>query len=96
MPPLSAQGRYIIVDDICDGGGTFNLLATAFATDPVGRFSMLEMFVSHGIFSKGIDAISPTIKKIVTTDSWCQLPSDDRLTVLPLSPLFAILGEKNV
>lgn len=86
MPSLTKQGRYLIVDDICDGGGTFNLLAAAFESDPVGKYSRLELFVSHGIFSKGLDAISPTITHITTTNSWCQLTSD-RLTVLPLEPL---------
>jgi ribose-phosphate pyrophosphokinase len=88
MPPLPKEGRYIIVDDICDGGGTFNLLAAAFKKDPLAEKSQLEMFVSHGIFSKGIEAIDYTIEHITTTDSWCQLPSSNRLTVIPLSPVF--------
>lgn len=92
LPPLKREGRYVIVDDICDGGGTFNLLADAFGTDPAAKGSRLEMFVSHGIFSKGLNAISPLIEHITTTDSWCQLNSDDRLTVLPLAPLFKKIG----
>lgn len=87
MPLLHRAGRYIIVDDICDGGGTFNLLAGAFAKDPFAADSELEMFVSHGIFSKGVNAISPIIKKITTTDSWCKPSrSYSRLTVIPLLP----------
>ena len=89
LPELGAPGRYIIVDDICDGGGTFNLLADAFATRAAALKEpcTLELFVSHGIFSKGLAAISPVISHITTTDSWCRLPSSDRLTVLSLSPL---------
>lgn len=89
MQPLPFEGRYIIVDDICDGGGTFNLLAEEFAKDPAAGRSHLEMFVSHGIFSKGLEAISPLIERITTTDSWCRLTGNDRLTVLPLAPLFS-------
>lgn len=88
MPELEKVGRYLIVDDICDGGGTFNLLSTAFSLDPIGARSELTMFVSHGLFSKGLDAISPRIAHIVTTDSWCQLPNSTRLNVLPLRDLF--------
>ena len=90
MPPLAAKGRYIIVDDICDGGGTFNLLAELWKRDPLAKHSKLEMFVSHGIFSKGLDAIDPVIEHITTTDSWCRGNSSirDRLTVLPLLPVF--------
>lgn len=99
MPPLEKTGGYIIVDDICDGGGTFNLLAEAFDRDSVGRASWLHMFVSHGIFSKGLHVISPRISKIITTNSWCrrELLKDspwNRVTVLPLEQLFhKIIGE---
>lgn len=86
MPPLPAAGRYVVVDDICDGGGTFNLLAAAYADDPLAKDSDLGLFVSHGIFSKGVEALSPEFSNITTTDSWCQLKSDRRLTVLPLLP----------
>lgn len=94
MPPLPQEGSYIIVDDICDGGGTFNLLAEEFKKDPLSKYSNLSLFVSHGIFSKGIDAIDPVISKIITTDSWCKLGNRDRLKVIPLAPLFdKIMGE---
>lgn len=82
-------GRYIVVDDICDGGGTFNLLAQAFEADPMSLDSELELFVSHGIFSKGTLAVSPRYSRITTTDSWWSGPSVGRLTVLPLLPLLA-------
>jgi|SRR5581483_8737464 len=86
MPRLPTPGRYIVVDDICDGGGTFNLLAEAWKKDPLSADSSLELFVSHGIFSRGLDAIDPAYEHITTTDSWCQLPSNERLTVIPLLP----------
>ena len=91
LPSLPSHGRYIIVDDICDGGGTFNLLAREFQADPRSAGSKLELFVSHGIFSKGLGGIDPVIEHITTTDSWCRLPSDARLTLLPLSPLFPLI-----
>lgn len=102
MPELRRDGRYIIVDDICDGGGTFNLLAESFKRDPISHKCRLELFVSHGIFSKGLDAIDPIIECITTTNSWCnysqhQLCSPEmhhRLHVLKLEQLFPrILGE---
>lgn len=86
LPPLTWHGRYIVVDDICDGGWTFNLLAEAFRKDPIGKDSKLELFVSHGIFSKGLDAIDPIFEHITTTDSWCCMPNSERLTVIPLLP----------
>jgi ribose-phosphate pyrophosphokinase len=93
----SRRGHYIVVDDICDGGGTFNLLAQAFGNS-VGynadRYS-LELYVSHGIFSKGVDALSQMYCRITTTDSWCRLPSGGRLNVISLAPLLTkISGEE--
>jgi len=94
MPTLPKAGCYIIVDDICDGGGTFNLLAEEFGKDPLASQSYLEMFVSHGIFSKGLNAIDRRIKRITTTDSWCQIDPahHSRLDVLPLNQLFPMIA----
>lgn len=42
--------KVLIVDDICDGGATFILLANSLKKHGVDAISL---FVSHGIFSKG-------------------------------------------
>lgn len=102
MPLLPKCGRYIIVDDICDGGRTFNLLAQEFVDDRLSAESHLELFVSHGIFSRGVSNLHPAIEHVTTTDSWCKgLPKWDdndplqahRLTILPLAQLFYLLGK---
>ncbi|MCC6954725.1 MAG: hypothetical protein IT290_11450 [Deltaproteobacteria bacterium] len=95
LPVLERAGRYLIVDDICDGGGTFNRLAEAFSdrARELGSDCVLELFVTHGIFSKGLSAISPRIERITTTDSWCTLSSDARLTVLSLEPILKTLEQ---
>lgn len=96
MSPLPRPGRYIIVDDICDGGGTFNLLAAEYAKDPIADQSPLELFVSHGLFSKGIAAIDSRIERITTTDSWCRpilSALSDRVQVIPLLPLLQKITE---
>lgn len=87
MPPLKTRGLYLIVDDICDGGGTFNLLAQEFEKDPLSKDSRLLLWVSHGIFSKGIAAIHPRIEQIITTDSWHRPDNDPRVQVWPLQPI---------
>ena len=61
---LQGKDCYII-DDICDGGGTFVLLAQELRKHNCGKINLI---VSHGIFSKGIDAIEG-IDHIYTTDS---------------------------
>ncbi len=72
----------IIVDDICDGGGTFMGLATALKEKNAGR---LYLAVSHGIFSKGLDSLAQYFEQIYTTDAFQTMPAHPALTTLPLS-----------
>lgn len=77
---ITVPGKYLMVDDICDGGGTFLGLANricknhdipATIADPVrlGDFSM-DLCVTHGIFSKGVLDLLQVFDKIITTDSF--------------------------
>ena len=57
----------LIVDDICDGGGTFLGMAKALKAKHAGT---LYLAVSHGIFSKNLKALKQTFKAIYTTNSF--------------------------
>lgn len=57
----------IIVDDICDGGGTFMGLAEELKAKGAGK---LYLAVSHGIFNRGFEDLSKTFETIYTTDSF--------------------------
>lgn len=62
------EGRdCLIVDDICDGGGTFMGLATELKKKNAGK---LYLAVSHGIFSKGTSKLLEVFEKVYTTDSF--------------------------
>ncbi len=62
------QGRRcLIVDDICDGGGTFIGLAKELKKKNAGD---LFLAVSHGIFSRGFDELLQNYKNIFTTNSF--------------------------
>lgn len=62
------QGKdCLIVDDICDGGGTFLGLAKELKAKNAGN---LYLAVSHGIFSKGFEELEKYFTKIFTTDSF--------------------------
>ena len=56
----------LIVDDICDGGGTFIGLAEELKEKNAGK---LFLAVSHGIFNKGFDDLK-CFDGIFTTDSF--------------------------
>lgn len=75
------QGKdCLIVDDICDGGGTFIGLADELKKKNAGK---LYLAVSHGIFSKGFDELK-CFERIFTTDSFKNL-ENDCLTQIKLS-----------
>jgi len=62
------KGKHLlIVDDICDGGGTFiGLVKELWKGEPL----QIDLYVSHGIFSKGVDILFESgISNIYTTDT---------------------------
>ena len=61
------QQDCLIVDDICDGGGTFLGLAKELKAKNAGK---LYLAISHGIFSKGFESLEKDFQKIFTTDSF--------------------------
>lgn len=70
--------RAIIIDDICDGGGTFMGLAKAI--NEVRPDVVLDLYVSHGVFSKDALNVLPNyFDRVFTTDSY----NPDRKAGLP-------------
>lgn len=66
--PIAIDGMdLLIVDDICDGGGTFIGLANELLK---GNPKSISLYVTHGIFSKGIKVFDNVIPNIYTTDSF--------------------------
>ncbi len=57
----------LIVDDICDGGGTFMGLAEMLKQKEAGD---LYIAVSHGIFKRGVNDLLKHFKQIYTTNSF--------------------------
>lgn len=62
---IEAGKRYLIVDDICDGGGTFIGLGQVI----LDAGAEVDLFVTHGIFSKGTDELHKIFKVVATTDT---------------------------
>jgi ribose-phosphate pyrophosphokinase len=61
------KGRCIVVDDICDGGATFVSLAEMLKrTQP--NITELSLYVTHGIFSKGVDKLKELYDNIYTAN----------------------------
>ena len=60
----------IVIDDICDGGGTFLGLAKALKAKGASK---LILIVSHGIFSKGAHELKIHYDHIICSDSFSTL-----------------------
>ena len=64
LEPDECTGKNcVIIDDICDGGGTF--LAIAEKIKP----AHLTLIVTHGIFSKGFEQLEKYFQQIIVSDS---------------------------
>jgi ribose-phosphate pyrophosphokinase len=58
----------IIIDDICDGGRTFIELAKILKEQRGCK--KVALYVTHGIFSRGLEVFDGLIDKIITTSSF--------------------------
>ncbi len=64
LEPEECKGKNcVIIDDICDGGGTF--LAIAEKIQP----AHLTLIVTHGIFSKGFQTLEKHFQEIIVSNS---------------------------
>lgn len=84
------RGPGLLVDDICDGGGTFvGILEVVQAQNDSD--AVLDLYITHGIFSKGISVLSG-FNHVYTTNSFCQAIDcpgvQPRLTVANLIPYY--------
>lgn len=59
----------VIADDICDGGRTFIEIAKQLKKRKVGR---VILYITHGIFSKGLEVFDDLIDEIYTSNSFPQ------------------------
>lgn len=71
----------LIIDDICDGGGTFIGLAKELKNKNAGK---LYLAVSHGIFSKGLTSLSAYFDKIYSTNAFKSVESTNRFKQIGL------------
>lgn len=66
LEPEKCFSRHcVIVDDLCDGGATFLAIAKQIET-----YLSLTLIVTHGIFSKGLDALFEKFDYVITSDSY--------------------------
>lgn len=68
---LPGGSRVLVVDDICDGGGTFVGLADAITKQAAqsGPRIKRDLYVTHGLFTKGTEELLSRFDHVYCTDS---------------------------
>jgi len=66
IPDLNAASSPLVVDDLCDGGATFIDVANAARSGGCGP---LDLYITHGLFSKTVAPLLNCYSTIYTTDS---------------------------
>jgi ribose-phosphate pyrophosphokinase len=77
---LAPTATGVVIDDICDGGGTFLGLAEAIGLPR----EQLRLWTTHGIYSKGVTALHERFSMIGCTDSFPTAHLADVDLVVPL------------
>ena len=72
--------NFLIVDDICDGGGTFIPLAELLYP----HSDDIDLYVTHGIFSKTVEMLHTRFNTVYTTDSYYEGKTTDKTKVIEL------------
>jgi len=88
VPDLSKyndEHKFVIIDDICDGGRTFIELAKVIKEQKPNN--EIYLIVSHGIFSAGFDELNKHFDKIFTTNSYKD-HSNENLEITDLFQIF--------
>lgn len=71
----------LIVDDICDGGRTFTELAKELKARGASR---VELYITHGIFSQGLEVFDGLIDHIYTTNTFLSGKKETQQTKLTI------------
>lgn len=58
--------HFLIVDDICDGGGTFRGLYSKIEEAGITA----DLYTTHGIYSQGLRSLLDVFNKVITTDTY--------------------------
>ena len=68
--------RFVVIDDLCDGGGTFIVLANKLR-EKYGNDIFITLYVTHSVNSDGLLRVAKIYNRVVTTDSFKTYSQDD-------------------
>lgn len=77
-PEKCTDKNCVIIDDLCDGGGTFVGIGSQITP------KRLALIVTHGIFSKGFELLERYFDKIIVSNSRYQVYDSKIVKVIPI------------
>lgn len=72
------NSRFVIIDDLCDGGRTFIELANKLREDYGGEIK-LQLIVTHAVNKEGLKRVSECYDEVITTDSFKDYHDDGEI-----------------
>lgn len=75
LDSYNEENKFVIIDDICDGGRTFIELSKAIKN--IIPNAKIYLIVTHGVFSAGLKPFKGHFEKIYTTNSYRTITSMD-------------------
>jgi ribose-phosphate pyrophosphokinase len=75
-PEKCKKRNCVIIDDLCDAGGTFIAIAKKIAP------SHLTLIVTHGVFSKGFSELEKHFDQIIVSDSYNKIYNSNKVTTI--------------
>jgi ribose-phosphate pyrophosphokinase len=75
LTAYGADHKFVIFDDICDGGRTFTELSKEIRKH--NAISEIYLVITHGLFSAGLEPLRPHFTRVYTTDSIQNLVTSD-------------------
>lgn len=86
---FTEDDKFIVIDDICDGGATFLALAQQLNVPK----NQVSLFVTHGIFSRGVDALLGSYGEVISHNLMCNESDKARFEQDKACPsLFVVRG----
>lgn len=86
LDEMGVKCHFIVIDDICDGGGTFVGIAGKLKNL---TFAPISLYVTHGIFSKGLEPLDAfdrvyahhVVSNYVTNDDLLNFNNRNKITI---------------
>lgn len=70
LEPEKCENKHcVIIDDLCDGGATFNMIVSFLRNCNV-KFKSTTLIVTHGIFSRGFEQLEKHFDEVIVSDSY--------------------------